>query len=75
MILIEDIYSNNDIDIFDIARIPITNLSHYDKLILGISSFSGHAKNNIYDAAFMLKIPFQIIVARYILLQRCKNEV
>lgn len=63
--LIEDIYCPVDINTQDIYKIKIKELSYLDKYILGVHRFYGYNDNNIFDVAFMNRIPLQMIYYRY----------
>ena len=61
--LIEDIYENKlDKNLY---KTKLKDLSEIDKSLLDIKNFSCAGENNLFDIAFINRIPLQFILCRF----------
>ena len=73
--LIEDLYTESNFDVNSFVNIKIKDLSHFDKLILGIDNFHGYQDNTIMDVLFVNRIPLQMTCYKYKFLERYLNSL
>ena len=72
--LIEDLYDNLVIDIKEVVNKKISGYSLFEKTVLGIKDYKGYQEQNIFDVAFMNRVPFQIMFCRYKFLKHIGRE-
>lgn len=68
--LIEDLYCKEKVNIIDFLNTKISNLTYFEKVVLGINDFNGYKDNTIIDVCFVNRIPIQIMYYKYKFIKR-----